>query len=70
MRIAVVVLVLTQLMNLVFVPRFAHAGLALSIGIAALINAGWLLIGLIRLGVYRPAAAGSASARASCWPVP
>ncbi|WP_418316504.1 murein biosynthesis integral membrane protein MurJ [Piscinibacter sakaiensis] len=54
-RIAVVVLILTQLMNLVFVPQFAHAGLALSIGVAALINAGWLLTGLIRLGVYRPA---------------
>ncbi len=55
-KIAVVVLILTQLMNLLFVPRFAHAGLALSIGIAALINATWLLIGLIRLGVYQPAA--------------
>ncbi len=54
-RIAVVVLVLTQLMNLVFVPLFQHAGLALSIGIGALINATWLLIGLIRRGSYRPA---------------
>lgn len=53
-KIAVVVLVLTQLMNLVFVPRLAHAGLALSIGLAALVNAAWLLIGLRRLGAYRP----------------
>jgi putative peptidoglycan lipid II flippase len=53
-KIAIVVLVLTQLMNLVFVPLFAHAGLALSIGIAALINATWLLIGLRRSGAYTP----------------
>jgi putative peptidoglycan lipid II flippase len=39
--IAIVVLVLTQLMNLVFVPMLAHAGLALSIGVGAMINAGW-----------------------------
>lgn len=53
-KIAIAVLVLTQLMNLVFVPRFGHAGLALSIGVAALVNAVWLLIGLLRLKVYRP----------------
>jgi putative peptidoglycan lipid II flippase len=53
-RIAVVVLVCTQAMNLLFVPWLAHAGLALSIGLGALINAGWLLIGLKRLGAYRP----------------
>ena len=53
-RIAVVVLVLTQLLNLVFVPLLQHAGLALSIGIGALINALWLLVGLIRRGSYRP----------------
>ncbi len=53
-RIAIVVLVLTQLLNLVFVPLLQHAGLALSIGIGALINALWLLIGLIRRGSYRP----------------
>jgi putative peptidoglycan lipid II flippase len=53
-RIAIVVLVLTQLLNLVLVPYFQHAGLALAIGIGALINAGWLLIGLIRRGSYQP----------------
>ena len=53
-RIAVTVLVLTQLMNLVWVPLFGHAGLALSIGLGALVNAGWLLIGLLRAGSYRP----------------
>jgi putative peptidoglycan lipid II flippase len=54
-KIAVVVLVLTQLMNLLFVPYLRHAGLALSIGLGALINALWLFIGLRRAGAYRPA---------------
>lgn len=54
-KIAITVLVLTQLLNLVLVPIFAHAGLALSIGIGALINATWLFIGLRRCGAYRPA---------------
>jgi len=53
--IAVVVLVLTQLLNLVLVPVFAHAGLALSIGLGAMVNALWLLVGLVRRGAYRPA---------------
>jgi putative peptidoglycan lipid II flippase len=52
--IAVSVLVITQLLNLALVPVFAHAGLALSIGLGALINAGWLLIGLRRRGSYVP----------------
>ena len=54
-RIAVVVLVITQLLNLMLVPFLQHAGLALAIGIGALINATWLLIGLIRRGSYKPA---------------
>jgi putative peptidoglycan lipid II flippase len=53
-KIAVVVLALTQLLNLVFVPLFAHAGLALSIGLGASINAVWLYIGLRRKGMYVP----------------
>jgi putative peptidoglycan lipid II flippase len=53
-KIAIGVLVATQLMNLVFVPWIGHAGLALSIGLAALANAGLLLSGLLRRGVYRP----------------
>ncbi len=53
-KVAVVVLVLTQLMNLVLVPWLAHAGLALSIGLGALVNALWLLIGLRRQGRYQP----------------
>ena len=54
-RIAVVVLVITQLLNLVLVPYLQHAGLALAIGIGALINALWLLLGLLRRGSYMPA---------------
>ena len=55
-RIAIAVLVCTQLMNLVFVEwlHIGVGGLALSIGLGATLNAGWLLIGLIRLGVYKP----------------
>ena len=53
-KIALVVLAATQAMNLVTVPLFAHAGLALSISIGALANAGLLLIGLRRRGIYSP----------------
>ncbi|MPN13532.1 Lipid II flippase MurJ [bioreactor metagenome] len=53
-KIAIAVLVITQLLNLVFVPMLAHAGLALSIGLGALVNATWLLVGLVRRGSYRP----------------
>ena len=54
MWIALGVLVVTQLLNLFLVPVFAHAGLSLSIGIAAMVNALWLLVGLVRRGSYRP----------------
>ena len=53
-RIAVIVLVLTQLLNLVLVPFLQHAGLSLSIALGALVNAVWLLLGLIRRGSYQP----------------
>jgi len=55
-RIAIVVLVATQAMNLAFVPLLGHAGLTLSIGLGALVNALWLLTGLVRRGAYRPSA--------------
>ncbi len=57
-RIAVAVLVLTQMLNAVFwffVPSLQHAGLALSISLGALVNAAWLFIGLRRAGAYLPA---------------
>ena len=55
-KIAVTVLVCTQLMNLVLVPWLAHAGLALSISLGAWLNAGWLLRGLKKRGSYIPRA--------------
>jgi putative peptidoglycan lipid II flippase len=53
-RIAIVVLIVTQLLNLALVPLFKHAGLSLSIGLGAMLNALWLLMGLLRRGSYRP----------------
>ena len=53
-KIAIVVLVLTQLMNLAFVPFIGHAGLALSVSLGAMINAFWLFVGLKRSGAYVP----------------
>lgn len=54
-RIAITVLVLTQLLNALLVPWLGVAGLALAIGLGALVNAAWLLRGLRRLGSYQPA---------------
>ena len=53
-KIAVTVLICTQLMNLALVPWLAHAGLALSISLGAWLNAGWLLRGLKKRGSYTP----------------
>lgn len=53
-KIAIGVLIATQLMNLVFVPLLAVGGLSLSIALAAMVNAGLLLAGLLRRGSYRP----------------
>jgi putative peptidoglycan lipid II flippase len=53
-RIAVLVLCLTQVFNALLVPWFAHAGLAMAIGLGAMVNAGLLLWGLQRRGSYRP----------------
>jgi putative peptidoglycan lipid II flippase len=55
-KIAIVVLVFTQLMNLVLVPYLGFAGLAWSIGLGATLNATWLFIGLRRAGLYTPEA--------------
>ncbi len=54
-KIGVVTLVATQLMNLLFVFGFglAHAGLALSIGLGACLNAAVLFHFLRRHGIYR-----------------
>lgn len=53
-KIAIGVLIATQLMNYLFVPQFQHAGLALSIGLGACLNAGLLYWGLKRRGIFKP----------------
>jgi len=53
-RVAIAVLVITQLLNIALVPLFAHAALTLSIGIGAMINAVWLLAGLLWRRSYKP----------------
>ena len=53
-QIAIISLLATQAMNLAFVGWLQHAGLALSIGLAACLNAGLLYRGLRRHDVYRP----------------
>ncbi|WP_392566712.1 murein biosynthesis integral membrane protein MurJ [Utexia brackfieldae] len=53
-RIAIATLILTQVMNLLFIVPLKHAGLSLSIGIAACFNAGLLFWMLRRKQLYRP----------------
>ena len=53
-KIGVVTLVATQLMNLAFVGPLRHAGLALAIGLGACLNAGLLYIQLRRHSIYIP----------------
>jgi putative peptidoglycan lipid II flippase len=53
-RIALLTLFLTQLMNLAFVWPLQHAGLALAIGLGACVNAALLLRGLLRREIYTP----------------
>ena len=53
-KVAALSLVCVQLCNVAFVPIFAHAGLALSVGVGSCINALTLLVILIRRGQYQP----------------
>ncbi len=53
-KIAIGVLLATQLMNWIFVPHLQVAGLALSIGLAACLNAGFLYLGLRKRRIYTP----------------
>jgi putative peptidoglycan lipid II flippase len=53
-KVAIVTLVVTQLMNAIFVPWLKHAGLALSISIGATFNAAWLWWLMRRDGLYKP----------------
>lgn len=51
-KVAIFVLVCTQIMNLIFIGPFKHAGLALSIGLGACLNAGLLCYLLIKKKIY------------------
>jgi putative peptidoglycan lipid II flippase len=53
-KIALFTLFATQLMNLMFIGSLKHAGLALSIGLGACLNAGLLYYHLRKANVYRP----------------
>jgi len=53
-KIGLVTLAATQVLNLVFVGLLGHAGLALAIGLGACINAGLLYVSLRRADIYRP----------------
>lgn len=53
-KVAVVSLVTTQIMNLVLIWHLRHVGLALAISIGACVNAGLLFTLLRRRGVYQP----------------
>ena len=55
-KVACAALIVTQIFNLVNVPLFSHAGLALSVGLGACFNACCLLIILRRRGVFTPLA--------------
>lgn len=55
-KIAIVTLIMTQLMNLAFIGPLRHAGLALSIGLAACLNAGLLYWQLRRQKIFTPQA--------------
>ena len=55
-RIAIVTLVATQLMNAALIVPLKHAGLALAIGLGACLNAGLLYRKLREYGIYHPQA--------------
>lgn len=53
-KIGVITLLATQIMNLAFVFPLRHAGLALAIGLGACLNAGLLYAKLRQHGIYSP----------------
>lgn len=58
-KIAIVTLAMTQLMNLAFIGPLKHAGLSLSIGLAACLNAGLLYWQLRKQQIFTPQAGWS-----------
>ena len=53
-KIGIATLLVTQVFNLIFVPFFQHAGLALSIGLGACVNAGLLYFFMRKQGLFSP----------------
>jgi putative peptidoglycan lipid II flippase len=53
-KIAIVTLIITQLMNLAFIGPLKHAGLSLSIGLAACLNAALLYWQLRKQDIFQP----------------
>lgn len=53
-KITIITLIATQLMNFIFIPWIAHAGLALSIGLGACLNAILLFWKLRNYNIYIP----------------
>ena len=53
-KVAIATLVVTQVLNAVFVPFFKHAGLSLAISVGACFNAAWLWWLMRRSGAYVP----------------
>ncbi|RYC48312.1 murein biosynthesis integral membrane protein MurJ [Pectobacterium zantedeschiae] len=53
-KIAIVTLILTQIMNLIFIGPLQHAGLALSIGLASCLNATLLYWQLRKQNIFQP----------------
>ncbi|MDY7218222.1 murein biosynthesis integral membrane protein MurJ [Denitrificimonas sp. JX-1] len=54
-RIAIICMVINMLLNLILIWPLQHVGLALATSLASMLNAGLLLLGLYRTGVYKPA---------------
>src|SRR5690606_32011384 len=53
-KIAIATLIMTQLMNLAFIGPLKHAGLSLSIGLGACMNAGLLYWQLRKQDIFTP----------------
>ncbi len=53
-KIAIITLIMTQVMNLAFIGPLKHAGLALSIGLAACLNASLLYWQLRKQKIFQP----------------
>jgi putative peptidoglycan lipid II flippase len=53
-KVAIVTLVVTQILNAALVPWLGHAGLAAAISLGACFNAGWLWYFMARADAWRP----------------